>query len=111
MSERHWIVRNAAKHEHLCDVARATAAVRLDPVYDASGRTIRALRIAGLSADSPAALAGFQVDDLVLRVNGSPIETLQRAVNLVHEIQQSSGLTVDVDRKGQMLSYAFDFVD
>ena len=111
ISERHWVVRNEAKREYLADVARATSGVRLDPVYDGVGSSIKGVRIVGVDASSPVALAGFQVDDLVVRVNGTPIETLQRAVHLVHEVRQSSRLTVDVDRKGLRLSYQFDFVD
>lgn len=53
--------------------------------------------------------AGFRKDDRILKVNGTQIGTMSRAVNLIHEIKASSQLTVQVQRGDKIIDYQFDF--
>jgi S1-C subfamily serine protease len=53
--------------------------------------------------------AGFRKEDRILKVNGTPIGTMGRAVNLVHEIKACNRLTVQIQRGDQVIDYQFDF--
>jgi regulator of sigma E protease len=63
------------------------------------GRPSTSARVDGVQPDSAAAVAGFRAGDLVLSINGRPIETfadMQRVVS----ISAGQTLTVTVDRGG-----------
>jgi regulator of sigma E protease len=63
------------------------------------GRPSTSARVDGVQPDSAAAIAGFRAGDLVLSINGRPIETfadMQRVVS----ISAGQTLTVTVDRGG-----------
>ena len=62
-----------------------------------------------LSEDSPMHAAGLRKDDQILKVNGTPIETMGRAINLIHEVKRSDDLTVQVKRGDELLDYRFEF--
>jgi hypothetical protein len=54
-------------------------------------------------------VAGFRQDDRIIRVNETVVDTLSRAINLVHEVRAASRLSVEVERGGTTIRYQFDF--
>jgi serine protease Do len=84
--------------------------VTLDGRFDA--RTAAALglprltgaRVSQVSPDSPAAAAGLQIDDVVLRFNGTPIENDRHLVSLVKLSNVGRQVELVVLRGGQIVS-------
>jgi S1-C subfamily serine protease len=67
------------------------------------------LTIDFLDPRSPIFTAGFRTGDRLRSLNGSPVETLSRALNLIHEIRACDSITVQVQRGNEILDYRFDF--
>lgn len=107
--DRHWIVSRRARDEYLKDLSRATQGVQLLPIAGAGKDSVDYLTIHKLAPDSPMYSAGFRRDDRILRINGTVIGTLDRAMNLVHEIRRCDHLSVQVHRGGLLMDYEFDF--
>jgi serine protease Do len=88
---------------------RGFLGVTLDSFFDARAAQFVGLpRLAGtrvkqVTARSPAAQAGLQADDIILRFDGAPIENDEHLINLV---KPSVGRQVELQvfRKGQLLS-------
>ncbi len=97
------------KDAYLNDLARATKQTTLKPNPGKEPESVLDLTVFKLAEESPMYAAGFRKDDRILKVNGTPIGTMSRAVNLVHEIKACSQLTVQVQRGDQIIEYQFDF--
>jgi serine protease Do len=88
---------------------RGFLGVTLDGYFDARAAQFVGLprltgtRVKQVTARSPAALAGLQVDDVILRFDGAPIENDQHLISLV---KPSVGRRVELQvlRKGQLFS-------
>lgn len=109
VSEYHWQIAPVAKDEYLGDVERITREIHLLPTMSAKENTVTFLRIVHLSEKSPMFSAGFRVDDRILKLNARPIGSLERAINLIHEIKACNHLTVQVQRGDKIIDYQFDF--
>ena len=104
-----WVVTRADKDAYLGDLARVTRHITLNPNPGADENTVTDLTIVSLSEESPMYAAGFRAKDRILKVNGTPIGTLGRAINLVHEIKGCPRLTVQVQRGEKLLDYQVEF--
>jgi serine protease Do len=84
--------------------------VTLDGDFDA--RTARSFglprltgtRVTSVTPQSPAALAGIQVDDVILRFNGTPIENDRHLISLVKLTEAGRQVELVVLRGGQFLT-------
>lgn len=88
---------------------RVNREIHLKPVPGREPDTVETLTIAFVEEHSPFYSAGFRKDDRILKVNDAPVATLARAINLVHEIEASSKVTVQIERAGKILEYQFEF--
>jgi serine protease Do len=90
-------------------VERGFLGVTLDGYFD-----VRAAQVAGLSrlmgarvknvtSQSPAAQAGLQIDDVILRFNEAPIENDQHLISLVKLSDVGRQVEMEVLRKGQFV--------
>ncbi len=59
-----------------------------------------ALVVTGVAPDAPAARAGFRVGDVILSVNGGPIDSPRRLQRIVEAMPPKSPLAVSVFREG-----------
>ena len=61
--------------------------------------------IADVAENSPAATAGLEIDDLIVKANQTPVDSMDA---LVTEIQANIGqeMTIVVDRQGEAISFA-----
>ena len=109
ISNRHWHVSRKDLKAYLVDPERLNKDVRLNPTMGKDADSITALHIARLTPDSPLYTAGFRKDDRIVSINGTPVTTLSRALNLVHEIESCSRLKVQVERDGKTVDYEFEF--
>jgi len=105
----HWIVSRADKDAYLKDLAGVTKQITLEPNPGKEADSVTDLAILKLADESPMYTAGFRKDDRILKVNGTPIDSMGRAVNLIHEIKASNRLTVQIRRGDQIVNYQFDF--
>ncbi|HVE40975.1 MAG TPA: PDZ domain-containing protein [Planctomycetota bacterium] len=105
----HWRIPLASRDEYFRTPARLNEDIHLKPVVAADGKTVTSLTIAKLSSSGPMSLAGFKVGDRIVSLNGRPVDTLSRAMNLAHEAQSGARLSVQVERDGTPIDYRFDF--
>jgi S1-C subfamily serine protease len=103
-----WVVSRADKEAYLSDLVRVTKDITLKPTPGKEENSVAELTIAALAEGSPMYAAGFRKDDRILKVNGTPVVTLGRAINLVHEIKSSDRITVQVQRGGKLIDYRVD---
>jgi len=109
ISDTQWIVSKKDRDAYLGDLAKATREITLKPESGEAKESVSRLVILNITEGSPMYRAGFRKDDRVLKVNGTPIGTMSRALNLIHEIKACNRLTVEVQRGEQILDYQFDF--
>ena len=104
-----WIVSRLEKDAYLSDIQRVTSQITLKPNPGKEQDSVTDLSIAKVEKGSPMDLAGLRREDRILKVNGTPIGTMGRAVNLVHEIKLCHQLTLQVQRGDLVIDYQFDF--
>jgi serine protease Do len=91
-------------------VQRGFLGVTLDGYFDARAAQFVGLphltgtRVKQITPRSPAALAGLQVDDVILRFNGSSIENDQHLISLVKLSDIGRKVELQVLRNGQLMT-------
>jgi serine protease Do len=84
--------------------------VTLDGFFDARAAQLAGLprltgtRIKSVTAQSPAALAGLQIDDVILRFNGTPIEDDRHLISLVKLSEIGREVELVVLRNRELIS-------
>jgi hypothetical protein len=109
VGQRRWIISRSDRDAYLADLTRVTQHATLKPTLAPDGKKVQELVIASILPESPLYVAGFRKDDRILTINGTSVQTLERAANLVHEIRACTALTVQVDRVGSILTFEFAF--
>jgi regulator of sigma E protease len=71
-------------------------------IYALYGKQTMSARVDSVQADSAAAAAGFQPGDIVLAIDGQPIDNFADMQRIVSD-SAGSKLTINVDRKGAQL--------
>ncbi|RPH35863.1 MAG: PDZ domain-containing protein [Planctomycetota bacterium] len=104
-----WVVSRADQQAYLGDPARVSRQITTRPTPGKEEGSVTDLTIVSLAEDSPMHAAGFRTNDRILKVNGTPIGTLGRALNLLQEIKSGDRLTVQVQRGERILDYKVDF--
>ncbi|MDX5406123.1 MAG: trypsin-like peptidase domain-containing protein [Chromatiaceae bacterium] len=69
-----------------------------------SGQVLYGLSITAVNANGPAAEAGLQVGDILLKIGGQRFDSVQQALNMIAETPPNSTLPLTVDRSGQLLT-------
>jgi serine protease Do len=104
-------------------VERGFLGVTLDGYFDARAAELAGLprlmgtRVKNVTARSPAASAGLQVNDVIVSFNGAPIENDQHLISLVKLSDVGRQVELDVLRNGQLMKIQAmvgrleDFVD
>lgn len=109
ISANRWVVSKKDRDGYLANLVGATRQITLKPNPGKEPESVADLTVFKLAEESPMYAAGFRKDDRIMKVNGTPIRTMNRAVNLVHEIKACNRLTVQVQRDDQLIDYQFDF--
>lgn len=105
----HWVVSRRERENYLRDLAAVTNQISLKPSPGKEENSVTELTIVGIAEGCPMHFAGFRKDDRILRINGTPVMTMERALNLVHEIKAAETLTVQVQRGDKLIDYQFEF--
>ena len=69
-----------------------------------SGQVLYGLSITAVNANGPAAEAGLQVGDILLKIAGQRFDSVQQALNMIAETPPNSTLPLTVDRSGQLIT-------
>lgn len=109
INSRHWVIANSAKDSYLDDRDRVFRDMQLRPELGDTPDSVKHLTVYHVEQGSPAFAAGFRKGDRITAVNGTPIATLRRAMNLIHEISESSLLTVACQRAEREFLYRIEF--
>ena len=97
------------KEEYFRDPQRVNRDIRLKPELAENQQDLRSLAIDFINEDSPIYTAGFRKGDQILEVNGSPVGTLGRAMNLAGEVKRGESLRVRIRRDGVPREFRVDF--
>jgi serine protease Do len=90
-------------------VERGFLGVTLDGYFDARAAELAGLprlmgtRVKNVTARSPAALAGLQVNDVIVNFNGAQIENDQHLISLVKLSDVGRQVELDILRNGQLM--------
>jgi membrane-associated protease RseP (regulator of RpoE activity) len=106
---RHWKILAASRDAYLRDKTRLNSELTMVPSSGGSPDSIKELKIGELSPQSPIYVAGFRANDVIVSVNGTPVSTLSRAVNLANELTAAPRAVITVQRLGVMLDYTLEF--
>jgi serine protease DegS len=69
-----------------------------------SGQPLYGLSITAVNANSPAAEAGLQVGDILLKIGDKRFSSVPQALNMIAETTPNSELVLTIDRNGQQLT-------
>lgn len=69
-----------------------------------SGQKLYGLSITAVTAHGPAAEAGIQVGDILLKIDNAPFDSVQQALNVIAETPPNSSLALTINRNGQLLT-------
>jgi len=83
-------------------VTRGWLGVSVADVTDASGGLARGAEITGVEPGGPAGRAGLMASDVVLRVNGSPIEGAGDLIRVIASITPGVKVTLQIERAGHI---------
>jgi S1-C subfamily serine protease len=108
-SDYYWIVPKHVRDDYLKDTQRVNREIQLKPEMGKGIDEVVSIRIASIDQHSPMFAAGFRTGDQILEVNGAPVSTLNRAVNLVNEVRKCEVLTARVQRAGSVVSFKCEF--
>ena len=107
-SEGHWRVARWARDAYFYDLTRVNREIALRPVPGATPGSLAELWIERLTPECPVFTAGLRPGDRVLEVNGAPVSTMSRALNLLLEIRTSPSVSVAFEREGRVSRLRFD---
>lgn len=88
--------------ENLQDLTKLGMQARIVPNYEAGKYS--GFRLVGVRPDSLYKAIGLQSGDMISRVNGQNIDTPNRAIQLFEELRSSSGINLDIERRGKKIT-------
>jgi hypothetical protein len=61
--------------------------------------------------DAPAAQSGLKVNDVVVALNGRPVESAERLRHMLREIPAGHKISIEIDRDGSLMTMAVQLAD
>ena len=80
----------------LADIA---SQARFAPVMDNNGK-LRGVAVMNVVPDSMIERLGLRSDDVVTAINGTPVDSSGRAMNVARGLGRSAPINLDIERKG-----------
>ncbi|MEO8554252.1 MAG: hypothetical protein ABI678_29955 [Kofleriaceae bacterium] len=77
------------------------------PVHITKDSSVSAVRLVAVQPDSLAAALGLDRDDLLIDLNGFPLETIERGSNAMDALLAEATLTLHLERKGKRLAITY----
>ncbi|MBP7125230.1 hypothetical protein KBD49_02575 [Myxococcota bacterium] len=91
--------------ENLQDLSKLGMQARIVPNYE--GGRYAGFRLVGVRPDSLYRAIGLESGDLIRRVNGSEIDTPNKAIELFEQLRSSSNIALDIERRGQKVTLTY----
>jgi general secretion pathway protein C len=91
--------------ENLQDLSKLGMQARIVPNYE--GGRYAGFRLVGVRPDSIYKAIGLQSGDLIRRVNGSDIDTPNKAIELFEQLRNSPSISLDIERRGQKVTQMY----
>lgn len=102
-----WLVPRSAKESITAQKSAVITLMKLEPTL--LGDRIGAFCIAELQPGSAFERVGFRKGDLIREINGTPLDTLKRALGLYEELLPRDRIEVRAEREGKSLEFSFEF--
>jgi hypothetical protein len=87
--------------EQLQDMGKLTRDARVIPNYDRESGTYKGFKLIGVRPNSMYRSLGIKSGDVILNVNGDPIDSPTKALELFNKLQTSNSINMDIKRRGK----------
>jgi general secretion pathway protein C len=74
---------------------------RMEPVFSPDGISVEGFKFASIQPGSPFEKMGFKVGDMIKSVNGEPVNSPTKAMEMYNLLKASSNVQLGVDRDGR----------
>jgi hypothetical protein len=88
-------------NEQLQDLAKLGREARVIPNYDKESGTYKGFKLIGVRPNSLYRAIGIRSGDVIKQINGEELSSPGKALELFTKLQTSSGITLDIDRRGK----------
>jgi len=88
-------------NEQLQDLAKLGREARVIPNYDKESGSYKGFKLIGVRPNSLYRAIGIRSGDVISQINGSELSSPGKALELFTQLQNSSGITLDIMRRGK----------
>lgn len=103
-----WTISRDMLNEQLSDLTSLGSEARIVPNY--RGGKYQGFKLVGVRPGSLYRAIGIRSGDVVKGINGKPIDSPNKAIQLFEQMKSSSGIKLEIERRGQpkMLGYTIE---
>ncbi len=94
-------------NEQLQNLGELGREARVVPNYDRDAGSYKGFKLIGVRPDSLYRAIGIRSGDVIVRVNGDELTNPAKALELFNQLQTSSNITLDIQRRGQTHSLTY----
>ncbi len=81
---------------------------RMEPVFSPDGITVEGFRFAAIQGGSPFEKLGFKVGDMIKSVNGEPVNSPTKAMEMYNLLKTSNNVQLGVEHEGREEKYNYN---
>jgi len=97
----------AMLNEQLQDLAKLGREARVIPNYDRDSGSYKGFKLIGVRPNSLYRAIGIRSGDVIMQINGEELNSPGKALELFTKLQNSSGISLDIMRRGQKQSLTY----
>lgn len=105
-SANRWRVSKSDLASVLRDPGKILKQVRVNPYFE--GGRMAGFRVSQIDKDSLADRLGVQDGDIIKQVDGQPINSIEKAIQVYKRVRNKQAVSVDVQRDGQMTTLTYE---
>jgi general secretion pathway protein C len=94
-------------NEQLQDLAKLGREARVIPNYDRDSGSYKGFKLIGVRPNSLYRAIGIRSGDVIMQINGEELNSPGKALELFTKLQNSSGISLDIMRRGQKQSLTY----
>jgi len=108
-SANRWGVSKGDLASVLSDPGKILAQVRVDPYFEGD-RTV-GFKVSQIEKGSLVDRLGIRDGDIIKRVDGQPIDSIEKAIQVYKRVKNKRVISVDLQRDGQMSTLTYEIGD
>jgi general secretion pathway protein C len=106
VGENRWVIPRAEAEKARSNINEVLKQARMEPrVVDGrtDGFTVHMIR-----PNTLLAMLGLQRGDVLLRVNGMPLDSPEKTLQIFQQLREANRIAVDLERKGNRMSFTYE---